>query len=177
MIVNDPYKNDYDHRPSKDKKGRFRDEFFYKGELHKITLPEEEKKKKARTCLITGILQLAAAVLPGLVEHPSSLVLWVTLPYVCIFLPCFYYIFGALEFMSSGMELSRRQYDHSLQRMGNSSLAIAVLAVIAMLAGLIRMIGHFEPSELLYLVAFIPIFPLLLTRPWKKIDQENKKQE
>ena len=173
MIFFDRYKKDYDHRPEKDKKGRFKDEFFYKGDLHRIELTKEEKKKTAWLCLGAGILQLVLAALPGLVEHPSSRVLWVTLPYVCMFLPCFYYIFGALEFLGSGMELSNRQYDHSIGRMGNSSLLIAIIGVAAILAELVWLIGHFELSELLYLAAFIPIFPVLLLRPWKRLTKSE----
>ncbi|MBR3103659.1 MAG: hypothetical protein IKH46_07525 [Lachnospiraceae bacterium] len=176
MIIHDRYKKDYDHRPEKDAKGHFRDEFYYKGELHSIGLSEKEKKKRGLLCLGTGMLQLVLAALPGLIEHPSSHVLWVTLPYVCIFLPCFYYVFGALEFLGSGMELSRRQYDHSIGRMGNASLVIAITGIAAMLAELVWLIRHFDPAELFYMAAFVPLFPVLLTRPWKKLEDINAKR-
>ena len=177
MIFSDRYKKEYDHRPVKDDKGRFRDEFYYKGEVHRIGLSKEEKKKAGLRCLGTGILQLVLAALPGLVDHPSSRILWVTLPYVCIFLPCFFYIFGASEYLGNGMELSHRQYDHSIGRMGNASLVIAIIAIVSMLADLVWLLRHFDPAELLYMAAFVPLLLVLLTRPWKKLESSSSESD
>ncbi|MBR5420072.1 MAG: hypothetical protein IK115_02870 [Lachnospiraceae bacterium] len=164
MIYNDPYKNDYDHRPVKDEKGRFKDEFYYTGERTELGLDEAQKKKASRRKLLTAVVLLAATVLPGLPEHPASRVLWVTLPWVICFLPAGFFLMGAVEYASNGLALSRREYDHSVKRMHRSTVGLLILGVLNMILAAVYTVLHFDVTELLYIASFIPVTGICFLR-------------
>ncbi len=169
MIFNDPYKDDYDHRPVKDAKGHFKDEFYYKGKRTDLQMDAPQKRKAVLKSFLCGFGMLAAALLPGFVEHPASRVLWVTVPWACCFLPVCYYLLGAFEFATSGTSMSRRQYDHSIVRMRRSAMGVLVFAVLNLLTAMVYIILHHDVKELLYICSFIPMGGLsVLTVQWVK---------
>lgn len=164
MIFNDPYKDDYDHRPVKDKKGRFHDEFYYKGELHELPMDETQKKKASCIHILMAVLLIGTAVLPGLMDHPGSYVLWVTLPYVCCFLPAAYFLLGAIEFATNGRALTRREYDHSVRRMDRSVTGLIVLSVMNLIIAAVYLIMSGETGEIPYILSFLPLAGISLLR-------------
>ena len=157
MIINDKYKKDYDHRPVTDAKGRFKDEFYYTGERTDLNMDAEHKKKAGIRFLLFGAAMFCAALLPGFVEHAASRVLWVMVPWACCFLPSGYFLLGAFEFATNGTSLTRREYDHSIERMRNSVWGIIFLTVVNLVVAIIYSVMHFDMSELLYTASFLPL--------------------
>ena len=160
MVFNDPYKNDYDHRPEVNEKGRFKDVFFYKGEYHELDFDAKTKKVLALKCLFFGILMGVFLVIPGLLNQPSSRSLSVCLSYVIMYLPLILFFFGALSFMSSGTMLTRKAYDKSLRRMRDSAAAFIVISVISLLIALVWFIknkgGEAPLKEVVYMGLHVP---------------------
>ena len=154
-ILNNPYKGDYDHTPEVDKRGRFRDRFFYTGDLYVLPFDENEKKKTYLPCILYGIGMLCALILQGMINQSSSRTLWVVLPYFIQFLPALYYMLGIMEYVGAAPRMTRAQYDKGIARMHFCAVAIIVLAVISAGCDVTYLIirrGEYETGkEILYL--------------------------
>ena len=166
MLFNNPYKNDYDHRPERDAKGRFKDVFFYTGEYHELKFDLKTKKKIQGICLIFGVLMLAALIIPGLLNQPSSRSLMVCLPYVCMFLPLIFFFSGIFSFFQASLLLTRERFDKSVLRMKHSTIALLVLAVISVICEIVWLIlnkgGEAPFKELVYLLSHLPLAVLVV---------------
>ncbi len=159
-ILHNPYKGDYDHAPEMDKKGRFRDRFFYIGDLYVLPYDETEKKKTYIPCILYGIGMLVALILQGLVNQTSSRTLWVVLPYFIQFLPALFFMLGIMEYVGATPRMTRSQYDKGVGRMHFCSVALIVLAVISAVCDLIYIFlykGDYDVfREVVYLLLHIP---------------------
>ena len=139
-ILHNPYKGDYDHTPDVDKKGRFRDRFFYIGDLYVLPFDEKEKKKTYIPCVLFGVLMLISLLMQGLINQSSSRTIWVVLPYFIQYLPALFYLLGVMEYVSSTMRMTRSQYEKGIGRMRFCAVALIVLAVISGICDLIYII-------------------------------------
>ncbi|WP_026523395.1 MULTISPECIES: hypothetical protein [unclassified Butyrivibrio] len=160
-ILRNPYKGDFDHAPELDKRGRFRDRFFYKGDIYLLPFDENVKRKTYLPCVLYGLGMFAAVILQGMVNQTSSHTLWVVVPYFFQFLPVLYYMVGILEYAWSTPRMTRPQYDKGIGRMHFCGIAVMVLAIISSLCELLYLIirrGQYElRTELIYLALHIPV--------------------
>ncbi len=158
-ILNNPYKGDYDHAPELDKKGRFRDRFFYKGDLYVLPFDENAKKKTYLPCVLFGIGMFGSLILQGLINQSSSRTIWVVLPYFVQFLPVLYYLLGVMEYVGATPRMTRPQYDKGIARMHFCGIAVIVIAAISAgcdIGYLIARRGEYIIwKELLYLSAHL----------------------
>ncbi|MBP5608287.1 MAG: hypothetical protein J6X66_08490 [Lachnospiraceae bacterium] len=166
LFFNNPYKNDYDHRPERDTKGRFKDVFFYTGDYHELSFDLKTKKRIQLSCLLFGLLFFSALLLPGLLNQPSSRSILVCLPYVFMFLPLIFYFSGVFSFFQASLLLTRERFDKSVLRMKHSAVALLVLAIISLICGIRWMImnkGGSSPSaEIIYLLGHLPLIVLVI---------------
>ncbi len=146
-------------------KGRYRDVFFYTGEYHELKFDLKTKKRIQGICLIYGILMLAALLLPGLMNQPSSRSLPVCLSYVFMFLPLIFFFFGIFSFFQASLLLTRERFDKSVLRMKHSTVALLLVAVVSLICGIIWFIlnkgGEAPVKELIYLSCHIPLMILV----------------
>ena len=139
-VLRNPYKGDYDHAPEVDKKGRFRDRFFYIGDLYILPFDENEKKKTYIPCVIYGILMMGAVLVQGMIDQSSSRTLWVVLPYFIQFLPILFFLVGIVEYVLATPRMTRAQYDKGVGRMRFCSAALIVLTAISAICDIIYMV-------------------------------------
>ena len=160
-ILNNPYKGDYDHFPEVDKKGRFRDRFFYKGDIYVLPYDETEKKKTYLPCILFGVGMFASLIVQGLVNQTSSRTLWVVLPYFIQFLPVLFFLIGIMEYVGATPRMTREQYDKGVGRMHFCGIAVIVLAAVSAICDVIYIIirhGQYDVvRELIYLVLHVPV--------------------
>ncbi len=160
-ILHNPYKGDYDHTPEVDKRGRFRDRFFYKGDIYVLPYDETEKKKTYLPCVIYGALMFASLLLQGTVNQTSSRTLWVVLPYFFQFLPVLFFLVGIVEYMLATPRMTRAQYDKGVGRMHFCGIAVIVVAAISVFCELLYLIirhGVYDVKrELIYLLLHAPV--------------------
>ncbi|WP_155994797.1 hypothetical protein [Butyrivibrio sp. WCE2006] len=160
-ILHNPYKGDYDHVPEMDKKGRFRDRFFYKGDLYVLPFDETQKKKTYLSCVLYGIGMFAALIIQGLVNQTSSHTLWVVLPYILQYLPVLFFIVGIIEYIDATPRMTRKQYDKGIGRMHFCAIAVIVLTGLSAVCEIIYLVirrGQYDIKlELLYLLLHIPV--------------------
>lgn len=163
-ILHNPYKGDYDHVPEMDKKGRFRDRFFYKGDIYVLPYDETEKKKTYLPCLLFGAGMFAALVVQGLVNQTSSRTLWVVLPYFFQFLPVLFFLIGIVEFAGATPRMTRQQYDKGIGRMHFCGIAVIVMAALSTVCEVVYLIirrGQYDIGrELIYLFLHVPVIVL-----------------
>ncbi|MCR5657633.1 MAG: hypothetical protein K6G06_09250 [Butyrivibrio sp.] len=160
-ILHNPYKGDYEHVPEMDKKGRFRDRFFYAGDLYVLPFDENLKKKTYLPCGLFYIAMMAAIILEGCINQTSSRTLWVVLPYMIQFLPALFFLLGLVEYIGATPRMTRQQYDKGIGRMHFCGVAVIVLAAISALCEVIYLIlrrGQYDiKSELIYLAMHVPV--------------------
>ncbi len=158
-ILNNPYKGDYDHAPEVDKRGRFRDRFYYAGDLYVLPFDETEKKKTYLPCVIFGASMFASLILQGLINQSSSRTLWVVLPYFIQFLPSLYFFLGIMEYVWATPRMTRAQYDKGISRMHFCGVAIIVLAIISAVCDISYMVirrgDYMVSKEVIYLLSHI----------------------
>ncbi len=175
MLFNNPYKNDYDHRPERDAKGRFRDVFFYTGEYHELKFDLKTKAKVRGICLIYGISFLAALIVPGLLNQPSSRSIMVCLPYVFMFLPLIFFFFGVFSFFQAPLLLTRERFDKSVLRMKHSAVAFLVLDIISVICAVIWCVmnkgGEAPLKEIIYILSHLgpAVLVLIFGRYYNKV--------
>ncbi|MBE5858913.1 MAG: hypothetical protein E7301_02145 [Butyrivibrio sp.] len=160
-ILHNPYKGDYDHVPEVDKKGRFRDRFFYIGDIYVLPFDENEKKKTYLPCITYGVLMLAAVLVQGLVNQTSSRTLWIVLPYFIQFLPILFYLVGVVEYVTATPRMTKPQYDKGIGRMHFCGAAVMVIAAISALCEVVYLVirrGQYDIKlEIIYFLLHIPV--------------------
>ncbi|WP_029323171.1 hypothetical protein [Butyrivibrio sp. AE3004] len=165
-ILHNPYKGDFNHTPEMDKKGRFRDRFFYTGDIYVLPYDEKEKKKTYLPCVLYGVGILVALFAQGLVNQSSSRTIWVVLPYFFQYLPALFYLIGVVEYTGSTCRMTRPQYDKGIGRMRFCAISVIVLAVISTVCEIIYLVlrkGQYDLSgEIVYLLLHIPTIFLAL---------------
>ena len=173
-ILNNPYRGDYDHVPEVDRKGRFRDRFFYNGDLYVLPYDETEKKKTYLPCFSFGAGMFACLVVQGLVNQTSSRTLWVVLPYFLQFLPVLFFLMGIVEYALAAPKMTRQQYDKGVGRMHFNGIAVIVLAAISIISDVIYLVlrrGRYDMGrEFFYLFLHVPVIMIavLFSRYYNK---------
>ncbi len=173
-ILHNPYKGDYDHVPEVDGKGRFRDRFFYKGDLYVLPYDETEKKKTYLPCLLFGAGMFASLIVQGLVNQTSSRTLWVVLPYFFQFLPVFFFLIGIVEYAGATPRMTREQYDKGIGRIHFNGIGVIVTAAISIICEVVYLIirrGQYDIGrEMIYLLLHLPVIlvAILFARYYNK---------
>ena len=161
-ILHNPYKDDYDHVPEMDKKGRFRDRFFYAGDLYILPFDENLKKKTYLPCVLSFVGMMVAIIVEGCINQTSSRTLWVVLPYMTQFLPALFFLLGIVEYIGATPRMTRQQHDKGIGRMRFCAIALIVLSIISAICEVIYLIinrgDYVVWKELLYL--FCHLLPI-----------------
>ncbi|MBR1931994.1 MAG: hypothetical protein IJ833_11120 [Lachnospiraceae bacterium] len=132
--LHNKYKEDYEHVPEVDGKGRFRDRFYYTGDIYLLPFDEVYKKKTYLPCIGFGLLMLGALLGQGLLNQPSSKTVWVVLPYLAQFLPALFYFLGVMEYGMAGIRMKKPDYEKGVQRMRYCAIGLIALSLISALA-------------------------------------------
>ena len=144
-MIKNKYKSDYQASPRMDARGRIRADYYYTGDYYCLPLDEAAKKKAGTGNLLFGFGMLALIVTAGLLNADSSRIAWITFPYIFLFLPCAYLLFGAFSFLSAGVRMTKPVYDGSLVRMQKSCWGVIILTGINLILDIVFMIlNHAE---------------------------------
>ncbi len=161
MLLHNPYKDDYDHRPEVNKRGRFVDRFYYKGDLYKLPFDGKKKRKTVLCCILFFLLFVALWVLQGLINQTSSHVLWVLIPYLFVLLPTLFMGLGIAEYAFSHDPMRRDEYEKGLERIKHSVIGAMVLAGIGMITEIVYLVirrGEYTAGRELLFLLFYPLF-------------------
>ena len=187
MILHNPYKGDYDHKPEVDKKGRFRDKFYYTGDLFVLPFDEKTKKRSVWQFTLFEVLLLAELLGQGMLNQTSSRTLWIVLPYLFQILPVLLMLVGTFEYKLSRLHMVRSEYDKGVARMRRSAYGLIVLTAVSFICTLVYIIlrhgnEEFDPAkEVIYLlwhfltVGLMVLYGKLYSKYFSQI--ENQKVE
>ena len=145
--LHNKYKDDYDHSPGLDKRGKFKDHFYYIGDLYVLPFDEKNKKKTYLPCIGFMVAALAVLILQGMLNQPSSRTIWVVMPYIFQFLPVLFFGVGIVEYATCPIRMQREQYDKGVQRMRHCAIGFLVLSVISGMADVVFLVGQLSGYE------------------------------
>ena len=141
--LHNKYKDDYEHVPEVDKKGRFHDRFYYAGDVYRLPFDGQTKKKTYLPCIGLGVMTVLILIGQGLINQPSSRTVWVVLPYLLQFLPALFFFTGLAEYMMASVGMKRSEYEKGVQRMRNCAIGLIATAAASALADLVYIIMGF----------------------------------
>lgn len=170
------YKEDYVIKEEITKDGKCSKEtIVYQGDLYELLLSAEQKKK-AVVCMFFGILLLIAVFAGmGSLNNKGSRVIYIMIPYVCLFLSFYYELMGCFTLGRAKQKMTKLDYDKSLLRLKKSSLAGIILGIMILLGELLTVCSQgfkfINQKELLFIggVIFISVGNLFIQKLIEKL--------
>lgn len=126
------YKNDYEVK-SVERKGFFglkrKKELVYTGTFY--VFENKESKVKQMSWLSFALVCFIAALFIGVgfLNNEGTRKIYVTFPYIFMFLPIFYGFLGTMKSIQSKTRMSRIEYERSVERVKKSSFSLVVLSI------------------------------------------------
>ena len=136
MLIN-KYKDDYKQVQNFGPDGKLRAVTYYDGVYYELPYDEKDFKKNKFICLGFGILFLLIYLGAGSLNPDSSRTIWIVLPYFFMFLPLAYNILGVINLFGLKTRMEKVQYEESIIRVKNCSMAVLVMAAINIILDLI----------------------------------------
>ena len=160
-MIKNKYKADYQVSPRMDSRGRIREDYYYTGDYYCLPLDEAGKKKANCYNFVFGLIMLAIALTAGLLNPDSSRTAWIVFPYVFLYLPVVYMLFGAYTFAGAKIRMEKVVYDKTIVRMRRACWGVIVLSILNTILDLVYIILHFGEMnvmrEAVYCVCLIVI--------------------
>jgi hypothetical protein len=117
----------------------------------------------------------------GLLNTSGSRVLYVAMPYVCLFFPVVFNVIGAVVLMSAGSKLEFAAYDKSINRIHKSSIGQLVISGITATGDICYLLfgSHTDQMrrEMVFLICMVIVLliSILLLRVRKILNYELEK--
>ncbi|MGF7142875.1 uncharacterized membrane protein YbjE (DUF340 family) [Anaerotaenia torta] len=130
------YQKDYKLIPYLQPNGKIKEKAEYTGKYYIARHSEAELRKIKRyslTLTLCGMLAMAGA---GMLNTNTGRVMYVALPYACLFFPVVFNLLGAVKFLTVGDKLEFAAYDKSVNRIRRSSIGQLVLSSITVIGSL-----------------------------------------
>jgi hypothetical protein len=134
------YYKDYKMVPRKLPDGKIKYEAEYTGKYYICQLDETRLRKIKLYFLALVLCSGATAIGIGFFNNPGSRVMYVSIPYVSLFLPLVFSLLGTLKFATSGNKLEQAEYDETILRIRRAAVWQIVLAGLAFLGDVIYII-------------------------------------
>lgn len=136
---------------------------YYNSEQYCCLPLNEAQKKKARAVnVLFGMGLLILIAIAGLINPDSSRTAWIVFPYLFLFLPCAYMLFGAHSFWSAPTKMHRAVYQVSIVRMQRSCWGVIVLAAVDIILDVVYMALHWGTLNLIREVCYCSCLVLVL---------------
>lgn len=114
------YYKEYEVVPKSLKNGKVKKDIEYTGQYFISHQNKAELFKYKLLCLVLIIISFGVLIGLGFLKTSLSRIFYITIPYVCLFLPAFYSLIGAIRLMSSSDKMEHVAYDRSLNRIVKS---------------------------------------------------------
>lgn len=139
MIKNN-YKDDYSRFLRLNGKGRVVPDISYTGDYYVLPFDEGKKKRTSLGNILFAILLFVIQFVEGMLNQDSSRTFWIVYPYLFVFLPLAYMIFGSVSYFGVPLRMQKAHYETSLARIHRSCIGAMVLVVISAVLDVIYMI-------------------------------------
>lgn len=121
------YKDDYEIIVSTDEKGREIKKPVYRGEYFEVSLDENDLGQFKRKCLLVLTPIVVLQISGGFVGNPGMNQLYISLPYVFVFLALFYLAEGVLRLPNEKRKYRRDEVGLSFERIKITSYVLLLL--------------------------------------------------
>lgn len=113
---------------------------YYNSEEYCILPLNETEKAKVRIInVVFGSMMFLLFGVAGIINPDSSRTAWIVFPYLFLFLPCAYMLFGAHSFWNAPVKMHRAVYQSSIMRMKHSCWGVIVLAITNIILDIVYM--------------------------------------
>lgn len=124
-------------------------EYYSSEEYCCLPLDEAGKKKARQANVLFGFGMLILSGIAGMLNPDSSRTAWIVFPYLFLFLPCAYMLFGAHSFWSAPVCMQRAVYQVSIIRMQRSCWGVIILAGLNIVLDAVYIILHWGTLNLI----------------------------
>ncbi len=114
------YYKEYEIVPKSLKNGKVKKDIEYTGQYYISHQNKAELFNYKLICLVLTMVGFVVLIGLGFLKTSVSRIFYITIPYICLFLPAFYGLIGAIRLMSSGDKMEHVAYDRSLNRIVKS---------------------------------------------------------
>lgn len=156
------YQKDYELILKTQANGKVKEEVKYIGNYYVCQLSDEALKRKKIYYFALSLSSVVLLIILGIINTSSSRVLYVSLPYVCIFPPAIYSLIGSTQFLKVDKKIEYVKYDKTRNRVRKSTLGIAVISLLAIIGDGFFIFYHYPINkfitELLFLTGLIFLF-------------------
>lgn len=147
------------------KKIKYKTELVYKGKYYIVETKQDLAKKLQVIQMISMLLIACIYGFLGFLNHGGSHVIYVSLPYIIIFLPIYYGIMGSVKYLNVSNRMTTMEYERSVIRLKKSSLLILIFSITTCIGQSIYLIRNGKKAsnqlELLFLLGMIFIIFLV----------------
>lgn len=156
------YKEDYVIKEEVLKDGKHKKEtVVYQGEFYDLQVSSKQKQKTT-VCMFAGILlSLLIFVLVGSLNNEGSRIIYIMIPYVCLFLSFYYELTGCFLLSRVKQKMTKLEYQNSLLRLKKSSMSGIILGFMSILGEILTVFyGDFEfmnQKELIFISGLLLI--------------------
>lgn len=127
------YYKEYEVVPKSLKNGKVKKDIEYTGQYYISHQNKAELFNYKLICLVLTIVCFVVLIGLGFLKTSVSRIFYITIPYICLFLPAFYSLMGAIRLISSSDKMEHVAYDRSLNRMVKSVAGQMFLSLVTIL--------------------------------------------
>lgn len=169
------YKEDYVIKEEARKDGSKKETVVYQGNHYELQISSEQKKKTVIRLILGLLLLLLIFAGIGSLNNEGSRVIYIMIPYVCLFLSFYYGLTGCFLLSRTKQKMTKLDYDKSLLRLKKSSMAGIILGFMTLIGEILtiffRGLKFLDQKELIFIsgVIFITISNIFIQKVTEKL--------
>ena len=157
------YQKDYELILKTKANGKIKEEVKYIGDYYVSQLNDETLKIKKILYFALSLSSVIVLILLGIINTSSSRVLYVALPYVCMFPPAIYSLIGSIQFLKLENRIEYVKYDKTRNRVRKSTLGMIVISLLTIIGDAFFIFYHYPINKFLIELIFLTGLIFLLT--------------
>lgn len=161
-MIKNKYKSDYKASARMDGRGRIVEDYSYVGNYYYLPLDEAKKKKANLMNVLFGMSMLLLTIAAGLMNADSSRTAWIVFPYLFLFLPCAYMLFGAHSFWGAKIRMEKVVYDTTITRMRRSCWGVIILSAVNSILDIVYIFLNFSDMNKIREFSYLVCMAVLL---------------
>ena len=134
----------------------------YDGSVYQLPYEESEFKKNKIITAIFCISFILIYIIAGSVNTASSRTIWIVFPFMFMFLPMAFNALGTINMIGLKPVMLNADYERSILRIKNCSMAVLVMAVINIILDLIFIILNHTDLDFVIEISYIMLLLLLI---------------
>lgn len=127
------YYKDYEMIQKTQANGKVKEEAKYIGDYYISQISKVALNRKKIYHSALSLCSVAIVIAVGILNTPGSRVIYVSLPYVCLYIPAIFSLIGTTQFLGVGERLEYMVYDKTRNRVRKSIGGIIVISLLTII--------------------------------------------